>query len=135
MWEKNVSPNSKLEEDVFSNGIMNYYAQIMSFDMLVDSNDSSKDLKVEQAGAFMPTSYGHTYATKKMLIVAGQGWDYIGRVRAMRQTTYFLGFALPLDGRVAPAAVGSLDGHLLNEYMAKIVNGYMRVAITIRNSM
>lgn len=137
MWQKNVSPDSKLEESVFSNGIMNHYAQITSFDMLVGSDESSKELEITQSGAFMPTSYGHTYlyAAENMLIVAGQGWDYIGRVGASRQTTYFLGFALLENGRVAPAAVGSLDGHLLNEYAVKIVNGYMRVAVTIRNNM
>lgn len=132
MWTKEASPGGEIEEQVFSQGVMQYYAQVTSFDMLDPS--PPKELSITQAGAFMPTSYGHTYATEKMLILAGQGWDWVGGFGASRQTTYFLGFALLDNGRAVPAAVGSLEGHLINPFAIDIVNGYMRVAVTIRNN-
>lgn len=132
MWQQKASEDGKVEESVFGEGIMRYYAQITSFDML--DLTRSVHLPVAQGGAFMPTSYGHTYATEKMLILAGQGWNWEGRVGASRQTTYFLGFALRGD-RAVPATVGSIEGHLLNPYAIDIVGDYMRVAVTIRNNM
>lgn len=48
------------------------------------------------------------------------------------QTTYLHGFALQ-NGLAVPAAAGSLDGSLLNEYSVDVVDNHMRVAVTIRN--
>ena len=68
-----------------------------------------------------------------MLVIAGQGWDWIEEVNGSRQTTYLHGFALLDNGEAVPGAVGSLDGSILNEYSVDVVDNHLRVAVTIRN--
>lgn len=134
MLQQTASTDGKLEEELFSQGILNHFAQVTSFDML-EPTDESNELTVTKTGAFMSSSWGHTYANEEMLLIATQSWDFIPRVGAGRQTTYFYGFALLGNGQATPAAVGSLEGTLLNEFSVDIVDGYMRVAITIRRNM
>lgn len=129
MWQKHLSNDSELEDRVWESGVINSFAQVSSFDML----DASDNLSYTMSGALMPTGWGHTYATDKMLVIAGQGWDWIADMNGSRQTTYLHGFALLENGEATPAAVGSLDGSVLNEYSVDIVDNYMRVAVTIRN--
>ena len=131
MWQKHISTDSQLEDTVFGQGVVNYYAQVTSFDML----QTLGELKMSVSGALMPTGWGHTYATDKMLVIAGQGWDWIAEMNGSLQTTYLLGFALQNDGQATPAAVGSLEGSLLNEYSVDVVDNHMRVAVTIQNNM
>jgi uncharacterized secreted protein with C-terminal beta-propeller domain len=70
-----------------------------------------------------------------MLMIAGQGWNWNVDMGGSVESTYLHGFRLLDDGRAVPAAVGRLNGNLLNQYSVDIVNGYMRVATTIRNNM
>ena len=137
MWESELpTVSGDLESSIFSNGIINSLAQVTSFDMSQPSAElsaeSSKDLSVSLSGAFMPTGWGETYATKDMLMLAGQGWNWDATLGGSTQTTYLLGFKL--TGPVAsPAAVGMLPGYLVNKFALDIVDGYLRVATTIRN--
>jgi hypothetical protein len=59
MWQKHLSTDSKLEDRVWDNGIMNGFAQVASFDML----DTSSDLTYSMSGTLMPTGWGYTYST------------------------------------------------------------------------
>jgi len=59
MWQKRLSTDSKIEDRVWENGIMNGFAQVASFDML----DTSSDLTYSMSGTLMPTSWGYTYST------------------------------------------------------------------------
>lgn len=129
LWQKHLSTDSRQEESVFDQGVINYYGQVTSFDIL----DTSETLQVSEAGVFMPVGWGFTYATDKMLVVVGQGWDWIEEMGGSVQTTYLHGFELRGDGLATPAAIGSLDGSILNEYSVDVVDNYMRVAVTIRN--
>jgi DNA excision repair protein ERCC-4 len=135
VWQSQPSTNPKLEENIFMQGIVTSYGQVTSLDLSADlSADSSKELPVKTAGALMPNGWGHTYATDDMLMIAGQGWNWNVGMGGSVQTTYLHGFALR-DGRATPAAVGRLEGALLDQYAVDIVDGYMRVATTIRNNM
>ena len=137
MWHKHLSDtDSKLEDILFEQGIMNAYAQVTSLDMGTPSQvlAASDEMNMSASGTVMPTSWGHTYATNKMLVIAGQGWDWIASQGASVETTYLHGFALQ-GSHTKPAAVGSLEGSLLNEYAVDIVDNHVRVAITIRNNM
>lgn len=134
MMEENVSPDGKLEEQLFSQGILNHYAQVTSFDIL-QSDPSKKELTVTKTGAFTSSSWGRAYANEKMLVIATESWDWLSTVGASRQTTYLYGFSLLGNGEAVPAAVGTLEGTLLNEYSVDIVDGYMRVAVTIQNNL
>jgi hypothetical protein len=129
LWQKHLSNDTRNEDLVFGPGVFNSYAQVTSFDMM----DTSESLQMTEAGMFMPTAWGHTYATNKMLVIVGQGWDWIAEMNGSLQTSYLHGFALHDDGSAIPAAVGSLDGSILNEYSVDVVGNHMRVAVTIRN--
>ena len=135
MLEENVSPDGKLEEELFSQGLLKHYAQVTSFD-ISQSDKSNKELTVTKTGAFTSSSWGRAYANENMLVIATESWDWLSRVGASRQTTYLYGFSLALgNGQAVPAAVGTLEGTLLNEYSVDIVDGFMRVAVTIRNNL
>lgn len=131
LWQSQLSTDQNLEDTAFSQGIINSYGQVTSFNM----SNPSEELGVTASGVFMPAGWGYTYATEEMLVIAGQGWDWVAETGGSVQTSYLLGFSLLNDGRTAPAAVGSLKGGLINNYAVDIVNGYMRVATTIRNDM
>jgi hypothetical protein len=136
MWQSELSTDPKLEGNSFKQGIVTSYGQVTSLDLSSDlSTDSSKELTVTTAGALMPSGWGHTYATDEMLMIAGQGWNWNVGMGGSVQTTYLHGFALRGDGRASPAALGRLEGALLDQYAVDIVDGYMRVATTIRNNM
>ena len=132
LWQSLLSTDQKLESTVFSQGVINAYVQVTSFDI----SDASEELGVTASGVLMPSAdRGYTYANEKMLVIAGQGWNWVEETGGSVETTYLHGFALLDDGRTAPAAVGSFKGSLINNYAVDIVGGYMRVATTIRNSM
>lgn len=129
LWQSQLSNNSNMEQLVYGDGAINSLTQVVSFDV---SDDSGSDLQLSLAGAFMPSSWGYTYATDDMLIVTAQGWNWNSNLGGSSQTTYLLG--LRLDGASAtPHAVGSLDGYLLNQYSVDIFDGHLRVATTIQS--
>lgn len=132
LWQKDLPSDPKVDSvaQVFDQGVINNYAQVTSFDML---HSATETLKVTEAGMFMPTGWGHTYATDEMLVVIGQGWNWVPEIGGSLQTTYLHGFALQDDGTAIPVASGSLDGSVLNEYSVDVVGNYLRVAVTIRN--
>jgi hypothetical protein len=126
LFAESISGNNEFESEVFSDGVVNALAQIVSFDM---TNDS-ESLGASIAASFLPSSWGYVYATKGMIIVAGQGWTWMEEMSSAGQTTYLVGFQL--DGATStPSLVGSVAGYLLSPYSLDFVDGYLRVATTM----
>ena len=129
LWQTELSNNTSIEQAIYGHtGVMSTLMQVVSFDVMDNSSD---DLQLSLAGAFMP-SMGFTYATDDMLVVAAYGWNWNSVLSGSIETTYLLGFSLT-GASSTPHAVGSVNGYLMNQYSLDIVDGYMRVATTIQS--
>ena len=126
LWQEILSGYASVERSVYLDGpIVNTYTQVASF------NASDDGISVALSGAFMPSTWGHTYATKNMLILAAEGYNWIESLNGGGESTYLLGFSIN-GTSVTPLAVGSVPGFILNQYSLDIYNGHLRVATTIR---
>ena len=126
-----------LESVLFGDGYASSFIQITSFNMsealTMPQNTSKDDLKLQVSVTiqFLPTSWGQVYSTPEMLVVAGQGSNWDPNTGSSTDTTYLFGFSL--GGVVTmPVASGSVPGYILNEYSIDFVDGYFRVATTVR---
>jgi hypothetical protein len=132
VYADSISTDSDFETSLFSGGIANAVTQVVAFDMSEDV-DETEELTVHTASIFQPGNWGYVYATDGMIIVADQGWSWIEDEQKSAQNTYLIGFRL--DGASSShALVGSVEGHLLNEYSVDFVEqdgeSYVRVATT-----
>jgi hypothetical protein len=114
-------------------GIANAVTQVVAFDMSEDIINETEELHVHIAATFQPGNWGYVYATDGMIIVADQGWSWIDDEQKSAQNTCLIGFRL--DGASSShALVGSVEGHILNEYSVDFVEqdgeSYVRVATT-----
>lgn len=128
LFAESISGESDIESAVFAEGVANAVTQVISFDMM---GTIEGELATSTAACFQPSSWGYVYASQGMIIVAGESWNWIEDFEASGQTTYFVGFEV--DGASStPALVGSVPGYLISPYAIDFVEGYLRVATTMR---
>jgi hypothetical protein len=133
-----VSDEPGLENVIFGDGYLNSMVQISSFNTQEASVKEGTaaleepELQLTQTVKFLPTYWAHVYSAADKLVVAGQGSRWDPRLREAEETTHL--FTFSLNGNVTePEASGTVPGSLLNEYSIDYVDGYLRVATTIRN--
>jgi hypothetical protein len=133
-----VSDEPGLENVIFGDGYLNSMVQISSFDTQEGAvkEDTAvleePELQLKQTVKFLPTLWAQVYSAADKLVVAGQGSRWDPRLRGAEETTHL--FTFDLNGTVVtPEASGTVPGSLLNEYSIDYVDGYLRVATTIRN--
>lgn len=128
LFADSISGKSDIESAVFTEGVANAVTQVISFDMM---DITEGELAMSTAACFQPSSWGYVYASQGMIIVAGESWNWFEDFETSGQTTYFVGFKL--DGASStPALVGSVPGYLISPYAIDFVEGYLRVATTMR---
>jgi hypothetical protein len=128
LFAESISGKSDIESAVFADGVANAVTQVVSFDMM---GTFEGELATSTAACFQPSSWGYVYASQGMIIVAGESWNWIEDLETSGQTTYFVGFEV--DGASStPALVGSVPGYLISPYAIDFVDGYLRVATTMR---
>ena len=126
IWQSDLGNNTNIVEQIYKEGAIQAYVQLTSF--AVKGLDGALSLSV--AGAFTPSSWGHTYAVDGNLVFAAQGWNWSPFLRGSSQTTYLLGFSLN-GASAAPAYLGSVPGYILNQYSLSVYEGHLRVAATV----
>ena len=126
IWQSDLGNNTNIVEQIYKEGAIQAYVQLTSF--AVKGLDGALSLSV--AGAFTPSSWGHTYAVDGNLVFAAQGWNWSPFLRGSSQTTYLLGFSLN-GASAAPAYLGSVPGYILNQYSLSAYEGHLRVAATV----
>jgi hypothetical protein len=128
LFAESISGKSDIESAVFADGVANAVTQVISFDMM---GTIEEELATSTAACFQPSSWGYVYASQGMIIVAGESWNWIEDLETSGQTTYFVGFEV--DGASStPALVGSVPGYIISPYAIDFVEGYLRVATTMR---
>jgi hypothetical protein len=128
LFAETISGKSDIENAVFAEGLANAVTQVFSFDMM---GTIEEELATSTAACFQPSSWGYVYASQGMIIVAGESWNWIQDFETSGQTTYFVGFEV--DGASStPALVGSVPGYLISPYAIDFVEGYLRIATTMR---
>jgi len=113
-----------LDDPTSGSGILNGFAQVLSFDMKSNLFFQSETL----AGAFLPTSSLDLYASDEMLIFGGRGWSQ-GQQFEWTDYTYLMGFDLS-TGMAKPAAIGVVPGYVLNQFAMDFFDNHLRVATT-----
>jgi Beta propeller domain len=124
------------ENLVFGNGYANSMVQISSWNMTeakVKETDTEEEPELEMSLTvqFLSTYAGETYLAEDLLVVVGQGSNFIPEIRGSQETSFLFGFTL--DGATTkPAMSGSLPGRILNSFALDFVDGYLRVATTLQ---
>jgi hypothetical protein len=133
-----VSSEEGFTNLVYPNGYANSVVQISSFNMedaifLEDSLSEKEDptLSVESVVHFLPTYWSQVYSATDMLVLFGQGSNFVSN-NEQQEATFLFGYKLNGISAV-PAVSGSVPGSLLNSFSIDYTGGYFRVATTIRN--
>lgn len=120
---------SQLEEVVFSDGAINSFVQVHSFNM---TSDSTK-IEFVKSGAFFP-SYGvQVYGAEDTLILSGEGWEFDVELGFSTQSTHLLGVSLN-GASSAPSSIGKVAGYILSGHSIDVKDNILRIATTIRDS-
>lgn len=111
--------------------VISNVAQVTSFN--VNTPLAGGEL-MTSASAYMAPSYFDTlYGTEDHLVLATSGWNWNPTLSEQEQTTYMV--ALQVDGASTRfLSVGTLKGHLLNQYALDIVGDELRAATTVERN-
>jgi Leucine-rich repeat (LRR) protein len=110
--------------------VVNSVGQVISFNVGADVLGADKELDISVSAFLAPNPFNTMYGTEDHLVLATSGWDWMPFIRGSEQTTYLV--ALAVDGATTSfVSVGSLKGHLLNQYALDIVGDELRAATTV----
>jgi hypothetical protein len=124
--------DTNVEEQLFSNGVVNSVALVYSFNMLGD--DPLSELAMTSSGSFMDSWYIRVYSSDTTMILAGDGWEYDAETGGSTTSTHLLGINLS-GSTSSPGSIGTVEGYFLNSHSLDVFNNVLRIATTVQDMM